>query len=391
MSSGLHAQVRLQHGDFTLDAALDVPAGEVLAVVGPNGCGKSTLLRAVAGLAGGVSGVVTVAGRCLTDSAGGVLVPAAGRRVGLLAQDARLFPHLSVLENVAFGPRSTGQRPARARRLARVWLDRVEMSGFARRRPGALSGGQAQRVALARALAAEPEVLLLDEPLAALDAQSAPVIRQLIADEVRSSGTTTVVVSHNVLDAVVLADRIAVLHEGTVAERGPVPEVLGSPRTPFTAALAGTNLLPGTVDAAEPLTVHTSWGRWQGVPDPQERAAPPDVGDRCVIRIRPSAVVLSSDRPTGPNAAAATVRWLEPSDVGVRVRLAGAVELVAQVDLGSADPTWLHPGARVWAQVQPAQVRVGTAGTDQSPVAGSSCEPVSAAGSASAPLRDSGR
>src|SRR5699024_3919821 len=180
------------------------------------------------------------------------------------------------------------------------WLERVGMSGFARRRPAALSGGQAQRIALARALAAEPEVLLLDEPLAALDAQSAPQIRQLIAEQVRSSGTTTVLVSHNVLDAVVLADRIAVLHEGTVVEEGPVSDVLAWPRTPFTAALTGINLLPGVVGGDEPLQVETSWGRWQGT---WVNAGVPGVASaqegvpssECLVRISPSAVTVHDE------------------------------------------------------------------------------------------------
>ena len=364
MSAGLQARVRVRQGEFLLDAGIEVARGSVLAVVGPNGSGKSTLLRCIAGLTRPEEARIQLVGRPVTDTAAGMHVPAAQRRIGLLAQEARLFPHLSVLENVAFGPRSNGYRAGAARRLARTWLERVGMSGFARRRPAALSGGQAQRIALARALAAEPEVLLLDEPLAALDAQSAPQIRQLIAEQVRSSGTTTVLVSHNVLDALVLADRIAVLHEGTVAERGPVTEVIAHPRTPFTAALTGINLLPAVVHAHHPLQVETGWGRWQAAPpatdsQQQEQQREIAVGQECLVRIRPDALELHGQRPAGANSFAATVRWLEPAEGGARVRLAG--ELLAQVDLAAADPHWLYPGAQVWVQVPPEAVQVGPA------------------------------
>lgn len=357
----LQTQVLVSRDEFTLEATIKVAAGAVLAVVGPNGSGKTTLLRTIAGLTQPNSGRIRLAGKTLTDTTRGVALPPPQRRVGLLAQDARLFPHLSVLENVAFGPRCNGHGTNTARRMAREWLDRVGMGKYARRRPAALSGGQAQRVALARALAAQPDVLLLDEPLAALDAQSAPVLRQLIAEQVRSSGTTTMLVSHDVLDAVVLADEIAVLHEGAVAERGPVTEVLAAPRTAFTAALAGINLLSGVVDRQAPLQVRTSWGVWQGSrqADRVPEAGPVEVGQECLVRVHPADLTVHRQRPSGPNSTAATVRWLEPSDGGVRVRLAGREELVAEVELATVDPNWLYPGAELWVQVRPERVRIG--------------------------------
>ena len=358
--AALHAQVSVRQGNFQLTADLRVPTGEVLAVVGPNGSGKSTLLHVLAGLLRPEQGTVRVGTRILTDAGTGTLVPPRARRVGLLTQDPALFPHLSALENVAFGPRSTGLRPREARQRAQHWLEQVGMTEHARRRPGQLSGGQQQRVAIARALAAAPDVLLLDEPLAALDVQTAPQVRQLLAEQVSASGTTTVIVSHDVLDAVVLADRIAVLHEGRVAEQGPVSQVLGAPRTPFAATLAGVNLLPGEVLSHH--RVRTSLGEWRRA-DAGEEAGPAWLrpGQGCVLRFRPSAVEIHAQHPGEPNVARTTVRWVEPADGGVRLRLAGSPELVADVPAAQVDPVWLRPGAQVWLRVDPRDVQTGAA------------------------------
>lgn len=366
MTADLHAAVELHLGRFHLDVDLEVPAGQVLAVVGPNGSGKSTLLHVLAGLLRPARGTVRLGRHVLTDTTTGLLLPARERRIGLLSQDAALFPHLSALENVAFGPRSTGTRPRAARALAQQWLERVGMGAQARHRPGRLSGGQQQRVAIARALAAAPEVLLLDEPLAALDVQTAPQVRQLLAEQVRASGTTTVLVSHDVLDAVVLADHIAVLHEGQVAEHGPVARVLGAPRSPFAATMAGVNLLAGT--GLEDGRVRTPLGDWQvshdGAGPPAQAQVRP--GQAMVLRIRPSAVVLGMERPEGANTARTTVRWVEPADGGVRVRLVGPPELVAEVPATEVDPAWLRSGAEVWVQVDPRRVLAGPAAGHES-------------------------
>ena len=360
-AADLHAQVALRQGDFQLGVDVEVPAGQVLAVVGPNGSGKSTLLHVLAGLLRPQQGTVHLGERTLTDASTDTLVPPRDRRIGLLSQDPSLFPHLSALENVAFGPRSTGTKPRLAREHARQWLERVGMSEHARHRPGRLSGGQQQRVAIARALAAEPEVLLLDEPLAALDVQTAPQVRQLLAEQVRASGATTVIVSHDVIDAVVLADRIAVLHEGRVAEQGPVTVVLGAPRTPFAAALAGVNLLPGTLVTGG--RARTAWGEWTVATDGAGTPGSPPVhpGQACVLRIRPSAVEIHAEHPGEPNVARTTVRWVEPADGGVRLRLSGSPELVADVPGAQVDPDWLQPGAQVWLRVDPRDVHTGAA------------------------------
>ena len=349
--AALHVAVRLERGQFTLDVTLDVPDGEVLALVGPNASGKSTLLHAIAGLAGPQAGSVRVGVRLLTRRGEGnrVDVPPERRNIGLLGQDPLLFPHLSALENVAFGPRSAGVPAAAARGRARDWLDRVGLAEAVHRRPRALSGGQQQRVAIARALAAEPAVLLLDEPLAALDATAAPQIRQLLAEQLRATATTAVVVSHDVLDAVVLADRVAVMRAGRIVEQGPCAEVFAAPRTAFTAALVGVNLLPGTVDGP---VVRTAVGVLRSDSD-----RGPD-GEACLVRFRPSAVELHGERPAGANVWPARVLWLEPATGGVRVRLAGTPELLADLEPAAASREWLQPGAPVWVRVDPAAVHL---------------------------------
>ena len=270
---GLDAAAVVRRPGFTLDVALTVDPGDVLAVLGPNGSGKSTLLDVLAGLLRPDAGHVRVRGRRLTDS--GVHVPPHRRGVGLLAQQPLLFPHLTVLANVEFGPRAQGVSRRAATARARGLLDAVDMAGLADRRPAQLSGGQQQRVALARALAAGPDLLLLDEPLAALDVDTMPAMRALLRRTIRDSGRTAVLVTHAALDALVLADRVVVLTDGRVVESGPVREVLGRPRSAFTARIAGLDLVPGVVADAGLRTPDglTMLGHIEGVEDGEPAVA----------------------------------------------------------------------------------------------------------------------
>lgn len=244
MRGSLSADVLVRRGTFELDATIEVEGGEVLALLGPNGAGKSTLLHAIAGLVLPEVGKVDVNGRMLTRVTGDrgrrMFVPPRHRGVGLLGQDPLLFPHLSAVHNVAFGLRAHGIRSPQARRTAEEWLDAVGLAGLGHRKPGALSGGQQQRVAIARVLAARPSVLLLDEPMAALDVQTAAAVRTLLKERLAETGIPAVLVSHNVLDAIVLADRVAVLHDGRVVEEGDTSSVLGARATQFIDELTGT-------------------------------------------------------------------------------------------------------------------------------------------------------
>ena len=200
-------------GDFTLDVSLEVPAGGIIAVMGPNGSGKTTLLRCLAGLEPVEAGRISLAGRVADDPAEGIWVPPEQRRIGYAYQDVRLFGHLSAVENVAFGPRCRGAGRAAARRRAATALDAVEMTALARAKPARLSGGQSQRGGLARALAVKPEVLLLDEPFSATDTD----VRPLLREQVRAAGASVVLVTHDPADAEDLADEVLVLEAGRIA------------------------------------------------------------------------------------------------------------------------------------------------------------------------------
>jgi molybdate transport system ATP-binding protein len=245
MTGGLSTRVVARRGAFVLDSAIDVAPGEVLALLGPNGAGKSTLLQVVAGLLVPESGEVRVGERMLTaryprQRHRDVFVPPRHRGVGLLGQDPLLFPHLSAVQNVAFSGRSRGLGAAQAIVAAEQSLAAVGLEGLEGRKPAELSGGQQQRVAIARVLASHPAVLLLDEPMAALDIQTAASIRVLLKERLAETGIPGVLVSHNVLDAIVLADRVAILDDGRIVEEGETGRVLEAPVTQFARDLVGT-------------------------------------------------------------------------------------------------------------------------------------------------------
>ena len=264
-----------------VDIEFDVAAGEVLAVLGPNGAGKSTALHVIAGLVRPDSGVVRVGDRVLTDTSSGIHVATHDRRVGLLLQDPLLFPHLSVAANVAFGPRS--RRPAH-------WLAEVDAAELSDRMPRQLSGGQAQRVALARALAAEPDVLLLDEPLAGLDVAAATAVRKVLRRVLARDGRSAVMITHDVLDVLTLADRALVLESGRVVETGSAAAILAAPRSRFGARFAGVNLVSGTADGKAVLT--TEWGtEWHGI-----LGADVVAGEPAVALFSPAAVAVYTRR-----------------------------------------------------------------------------------------------
>jgi molybdate transport system ATP-binding protein len=349
----LDAAITLRRKDFTLDVELDVPAGRVLAVLGPNGAGKSTALGVVAGLLRPDEGLVRLGDRVLTGP--GVFVPAHRRGVGLLEQRPLLFPHLTALHNVAFGPRARGVRRAEANAAALRWLSTVDAAELASRRPAQPSGGQGQRVALARALATEPALLLLDEPLAALDVDAAPTIRALLRRVL--AGRTAILVTHDVLDALVLADEVAVMVAGRVVERGATRAVLAAPRSPFAARIAGLNLVAGVACPdglrAPDGTVIASVAAQPGVD-----------GGPAVAVFSPAAVAVHADHPSGSprNVVAATVAGLEPRGDVVRVRVTGgpawAEGLAADVTLAAAAQLHLEPGLRVWLAVKATEVAV---------------------------------
>ncbi len=339
-----------------VDVALEVAHGETVALLGPNGAGKSTVLSVVAGHLVPDRGHVALDGRVLTSHGRRgerrAQVAPHDRRVSLLAQEALLFPHLSVLDNVAFGPRSTGSSRTEARELAHHWLTEVGVADLGGRRPAEISGGQAQRVAVARALAATPSLMLLDEPMAALDVDVAPQLRQTLR---RVLGDRTVLlVTHDVLDALLLADRVVVLEDGAVVEQGPCAEVLSRPRSAFAARVAGLNMLRGTWrDGA----VHVlRGGRPMRVEGIAAEPVPHD-GEEAVAVFPPSAVSVFLEAPHGSprNLVEVTLTDLEPQGGQVRVR---ADSLSADVSVRAVSDLDLAPGTRAVFVVKASEVAV---------------------------------
>ena len=309
------------------DLELQMQPGETVAVLGPNGAGKSTLLNILAGLLRPDAGRAELDGRVLFEVGPGKgrWTPPQVRGISMLAQDADLFPHLSALENVAFGPRSKGARKAKAHELAEHWLAEVDALELAARKPSQLSGGQAQRVAIARALASDPKLLLLDEPLAALDIAVAPAIRRTLLRVLKAR--TAIIVTHDILDALTLADRVIVLADGHIIEQGPARDTLERPRTAFTAGLAALNLLTG-VRTADGMVTDS------GVRVVSTVATDAAPGVPVAAAIRPTAVRVSTEPVggSGANRFVAAILDLEPRGDIVRVRS----------ELISAD---LHPAA----------------------------------------------
>jgi molybdate transport system ATP-binding protein len=339
----LHADVTVHLGPFTLDVDLDVEPGEVLALLGPNGSGKTTLLRALAGLAPIDHGSIRLDDTVLDDPDAAVFVPPEQRPIGVVFQQYLLFEHLSAVDNVAFGLRARGVPKAQARRRAHEWLDRVGLTDHARSRPRALSGGQAQRVALARALAIDPRILLLDEPLAALDAGTRRQVRRDLRRYLDEFDGIRILVTHDPVDAYALADRIAVLDHGSLAQTGTIAAITAHPRSRYVADLVGTNLVSGTLDA-DGLLTHDGV-RISVVAD--------FIGPAFAI-IRPQSITLSTSASdtSARNTFTGTIDDIDRLGDRVRVAVAGPIHLTAEITARALDSMQLRPGDTVHAAVK---------------------------------------
>ena len=293
-----------------VQAAFSARPGQVLAIIGPNGAGKSTLLHALAGL-------VDVEGHARLRGTDLLSVPVRERRVGLVFQGQLLFPHLSALDNVAFGPRSRGADRATAEALAKDWLERFRIGDLAHRKPRELSGGQAQRVAIARALATDPDVLLLDEPFTGLDVSVQMALRIELGQHLRDFPGIALLVTHDAIDALTLADRVLVLDEGRVAQVGPPAQVAAEPRTPHVARLVGLNLVPDGDD---------------------------------LIAFTPDTVVVSLAEPVGSSRLRwrGTIATLAPHGDAVRLLVHASPDLLADLTPAAATELGLVPGREVW-------------------------------------------
>ncbi len=343
--------------DRDVQVAVRLVPGEVVAVLGPNGAGKSTLLSVIAGLIRPDRATITLDGTPLTDTSRRLFVAPHQRHTVLLAQQALLFPHLTARANVAFGPRSAGRSRRDADREALRWLAEVDATDLGDRTPARLSGGQAQRIAVARALAADPHLLLLDEPMAALDVAAAPALRQLLRQVLHGTGRTALLVTHDILDALALAQRTIVIEDGRIVEDGPTRAVLARPRSAFAARLAGINLIPGTATATGLTTA--DGGLVHGRP-----AADLVAGEDAVALFHPAAVAVHLTSPTGSprNHLAVTIAEIEPRGAIVRIRAAenadGSAGLFADLTAESVADLDLVPGQRVHFAVKATEVAI---------------------------------
>jgi molybdate transport system ATP-binding protein len=349
----LSADLGLRRGDFTLELGLEIGAGEVVALLGPNGAGKSTALRALAGLLPLTSGQITIADHVVADPALGIHRGPHERAIGVVFQDYLLFPHLTVLDNVAFGPQVHKCRRPDARRRAAVWLDRVGISDLAKAKPAAISGGQAQRVALARALATEPRLLLLDEPLSALDAKTHLLVRTEVRRHLADFPGATLLVTHDPVDAAVLADRLIVIEHGRVVQQGRPQDVARRPRTDYVARLVGLNLMAGQ---GQGHRVQLPRG---GLVELAESAS-----GLVYVAFRPAAVSLFVQRPDGSprNLWAGRIAALEPHGEGVRVEIGEVPDrgssILAEITPAAVADLDLRPGSEVWAAVKASDIDV---------------------------------
>ena len=352
--SDLYLDITVTRGDrFVLDVEFDIPAGSTTAVLGPNGAGKSTIVDAVAGLLTPDRGVIRLGDRTLTDVTSGVAVPVDRRNVGVVFQNYLLFDHLDVVDNVAFGPRSRGVGRRASRTRAHRWLDRLDLADIATRRPPELSGGQAQRVALARALAAEPEVLLLDEPLAAVDVATRARLRRILLGHLEQFAGPRLLITHDPTDATLLADRVVVIEDGSVAQRGEPDDIRRRPATPYVAALAGTNLLAGTVrDGSIRLRDHPH----------SLTVADSETSGEVLVTIHPRAIALHASAPAGSprNVWPTTVDIVEPLGDTTRVVLGSPVPLAVDITPASAAELGLRSGTAVWVSVKATEIQLTT-------------------------------
>ena len=351
--TGLQAHVVVRRPAHVVDVELEADRGDVIAVVGPNGSGKTTLLRALAGLLPLSEGFVRYDGSSWDE--GGRRASVQERRTGMLFQDILLFPHLTARQNVAFGPRSRGAHRTASLTAADTWLDRIGMAEFADRKPGQLSGGQAQRVALARALASDPVLLLLDEPMAALDVRVAMSLRIELARHLREYGGISFLVTHDAVDVQTIATRVLVLEDGKVAQQGRPEEVASAPRTEHVAQLVGLNVLRGQstgtavrLDGGEQLVSVTPYD------------------GEVLACFRPSAVTLTAQEPTG----SARNRWrgrvlsVVPHGEVTRVHVAAASGVLADVTPESVVRLGLEPGREAWVAVKASEVQIHPATPD---------------------------
>jgi len=344
----LRADIQLRLGVLDLTVGLQAAPGEVVAVLGPNGAGKTTLLRAIAGLVPITNGSVVLDGIVLEDTATHRYVPTERRPIGVVFQNYLLFPHLSALDNIAFGLRARG-RGRDAHAVARRWLERMDLVACENAKPAALSGGQAQRVALARALATDPRLLLLDEPLAALDASTRVNVRRDLKRDLTLFEGVRILVTHDPLEAIALADRLVILEGGRILQSGTAAEVTQRPRSRYVADLVGMNLMRGRASGGH---IAIDGGGTLTAMDGAD-------GDVFAV-IHPRHVALYRTQPEGTprNVWSGRITSLDRQGDRVRVTVGGTPSLVAEVTPAAVQELHLAEGGEVWVSLKAVEVEV---------------------------------
>jgi molybdate transport system ATP-binding protein len=347
----LEATIDVRKGTLHLDVELSVERNGVVVLLGPNAAGKTTLLRALAGLVPLERGRVSLDGVVLEDTGAGIAVPPDRRSIGVVFQDYLLFPHMTALENVAFGLRARGAGRSSARAHALAMLERVGLADHAAAKPKTLSGGQAQRVALARALATDPALLLLDEPLAAMDAGARAELRRGLSRHLAAFEGTCLVITHDPIEAMTLGDQLVVLEAGRVVQAGTPDELSAHPRSRYVAELLGLNLYRGRI---RDESVELPGGRRLIAADPL-----PDEEDVFAV-IPPRAVALHRRLPEGSprNVWRGVVEDLDYVGNHIRAHVAGDPPVIAEVTPGAVASLRLDDGGEVFVAVKAMEIEV---------------------------------
>lgn len=343
---------------FAVRAQFSVRAGETVALLGPNGAGKSTIVSALAGLRALNAGVIAYGSRVFDAPAAGRFVPAAERRVGVVFQDALLFPHMNVLHNIEFGPTSMGRDRGHTRDQVHVLVNRFGLASLLERKPSQLSGGEAQRVAIVRTLVTEPEVLVLDEPFAAIDASARPQLRRDLTHFLETFAGPAIVITHDPTEAFLMADRILILENGAITHDGTPDDIRLTPRTAYAADLAGVNLLSGIAGHG----VITIAGHALHVADTSVHGPTTAV-------IHPRAIALHTDRPHGSarNVWQTTVARVESLGETVRLATGNPCPLIAEVTRQGASDIGAAPGTAIWVSIKATEIRTTPTGTSVAP------------------------
>ena len=334
---------------FQLNISLLIPPGRTVALLGPNGSGKSTAVAALAGLLPIDAGRITLRGVTVDDPENRLFVPAEERKVGVVFQDYLLFPHLTVIENVAFGLRSQKVGRVESQTRAGHWLERMGLGPQSRMKPGDLSGGQAQRAALARALVTEPDFLLLDEPLSALDVTTRVHLRRVLAEHLDGFSGPRLFITHDPTEAFLLADEVHIIEGGTVTQAGTADDIRLRPRTAYAADLAGSNLVEGVAkDGFVDAGAHTL------------NIADHEISGPVLATIRPAAISIHLRKPEGSprNSWQTTVELVEHLGDRVRLRIGEPLPLTVEVTAEAARALDLEAGTHVWISIKATEITV---------------------------------